>query len=452
VTRVPSRWDVAADRLELRFVEKNLPLSTTEAQREAARCLYCVDAPCIHACPTAIDVPTFIRKIATGNLRGAARTILSANLLGASCARVCPVEVLCEGACVYTKDDRPAIPIGRLQRYALEHGGGPALLAKAPPTGRSVGLVGAGPASLACAGQLALLGHSPTIYEKRPLPGGLNTTGVAPYKLRAVDALVEVEAILALGVEVCTGVEVGVDVTADELLARHEAIFLGPGLGPDSRLGVAGEEGPGVVGATAWIESVKTRPAHRLDGVRAAVVVGGGNTAIDAVRALKGLGVPIVTLCYRRSRSEMKAYGHEIDSARREGAVVLENVAVREFVRDRGRLTGVRLVHAEHGQPTDRDVALIPVEFVALAIGQTRLVTLARFFPGVVTDGQGRIVADPVTGGTGHARVFAGGDAVNGGKEVVNAAHDGRAAALAIDAMLRASGSGALPEPAAGRR
>lgn len=446
-----SRWGVAPDRLELRFVEKNPPLSPTEAQREAARCLYCFDAPCIRACPTAIDVPTFIKKIASGNHRGAARTILTANMLGASCARVCPVEVLCEGACVFTTDDRPAIPIGRLQRYALEHGGGHELLPKSPRTGHSVGLVGAGPASLACAGKLALLGHAPTIYEKRGLPGGLNTTGVAPYKLRTDEALVEVDGILALGVDMRLGIEVGRDVTADELLARHEALFLGPGLGPDSALGVPGEDGPGVVGATEWIERMKVRPPEGLDGVRAAVVVGGGNTAVDAARELKGLGVPNVTLCYRRSRAEMKAYPHEIAAATREGTVVLEHVVVKEFLRERGRLKGVRLVGASGGRPTDHEVAILPVDLVALAIGQTRLAALAHLFPGVERDAHGRIVADPQTGRTGHPRVFAGGDAVNGGMEVVNAAHAGQAAAVAIDRMLRAPKAGAWSPPTAGR-
>lgn len=446
-----SRWGVASDRLELRFVEKNPPLSPTEAQRESARCLYCFDAPCIRACPTAIDVPTFIKKIASGNHRGAARTILSANLLGASCARVCPVEVLCEGSCVFTTDDRPAIPIGRLQRYALEHGGGPELLPRSAPTGRSVGLVGAGPASLACAGRLALLGHSPTLYERRTLPGGLNTTGVAPYKLRTEEALVEVDAIIALGVDVRLGVEVGVDVTADELLARHEAIFLGPGLGPDSRLGVPGEEGSGVVGATEWIERVKNLPSQDLNGVRAAIVVGGGNTAVDAARELKGLGVPNVTVCYRRSLAETRAYAHEVAAARREGVVFLENVAVREFLRERGRLKGARLVATENGRATDQEIAVLPVDFAALAIGQARLAALVRLFPGVECDSSGRIVADPQTGRTGHPRVFAGGDAVNGGKEVVNAAQEGQAAAAAIDHLLRAPRPGAWAPPAAGK-
>lgn len=437
-----TRWPLPPERAELRFAEKAPPLSATEAAREAARCLYCVDAPCIHACPTAIDVPTFIRKIGTGNLQGAARTILSANLLGASCARVCPVEVLCEGACVYTKDGREAIAIGRLQRFALDHGGGPELLPRAAATGRSVGLVGGGPASLACAARLALLGHSPVIYEKRRLPGGLNTTGVAPYKLRAERALIEVDALLALGVELRADVEVGRDLSAPDLLARHEAVFLGIGLGADSRLGVPGEDGPGVTGAVAWIERMKNAPEDAAAGVRSAVVVGGGNTAVDAARELKGLGVPSVTLLYRRGREEMKAYAHELAPALEQGVVLCENVAVAEVLRDGPRVTGVRLVATRGGRPTEVLAGELPADLVVLALGQAKLAALARLFDGVAVDDRGRIVCD-ADGRTGNPRVFAGGDARNGGKEVVNAAAEGQAAAHAIDALLR----GGTPAP-----
>jgi glutamate synthase (NADPH/NADH) small chain len=439
VVVAPERWQLPEDRLELRFVEKNPPLSPTEAHREATRCLYCSDAPCIKACPTGIDIPTFIRKIAAGHPRGAARTILGANLLGASCARVCPVEVLCEGSCVFTTDDRPAIPIGRLQRFAMENGGGPSMLPKAPPTGRSVGLVGAGPASLACAGTLALLGHSPVLYEKRPLPGGLNTTGVAPYKLPTADALAEAEAILALGVDLRTGVEIGRDVTGRDLLQRHDAVFLGPGLGPDSTLRIPGEEGPGVIGAVEWIERMKRAADSTLASARAAVVIGGGNTAVDAARELRGLGVRFVTLAYRRSAADMRAYEHEASAARREGVVVLESVSPVEFLREGGRLVAVRLVATEGGRPTTREVATIRADLVVLAIGQARLVDLLRQFDGVECDARGRIVVDPETGRTGNPRVFAGGDAVNGGAEVVNAVAEGQQAARAIDRLLAAA-------------
>lgn len=437
-----ARFVAPGGRLESRFAGKHPPLTTGEAAHEAARCLYCSDAPCIRACPTSIDIPSFIRKIGTGNVRGAARTILSSNLLGASCARVCPVEVLCEGDCVVVAEGQPAVSIGRLQRYATDHGGGPELLPRtAGATGASVGLVGAGPASLACAGQLALLGHSPVIYEKRTVPGGLNTTGVAPYKMQTETALAEAEAILALGVTLETGVEIGRDLSPADLLERHDALFLGVGLGADSRLGVPGETGPGVLGAVDWIERMKNDPACSVEGVVQALVVGGGNTAIDVVRELLGLGVESVYLAYRRRAQDMRAYAHEVDEARRAGMVLLEEVVVTEVTREAGALAGVRLAEAENGAATDLEHAELPVDLVVVAIGQATLAELVTSFPGVEVDERDRIVTDPSTGRTGNPRVFAGGDAINGGKEVVNAAHDGHAAARSIHEQFAPGGT-----------
>src|SRR5262245_1660791 len=296
VTKGPASSFIPVDRLERKLPDLKPMYLDGEAVAEANRCLFCHDAPCIQECPTGIDIPGFIHKIATGNVRGSARTILSANLLGYSCARVCPVEVLCVGACVYNAWGRPPIQIGRLQRYAVEKtfdaNATDGLLANAPATGKKVACVGAGPASLAAAGYLSLAGVAVTLFEKRNISGGLNSTGVAPYKMHVDGLQREVEFIRSLGVTIREGIEVGKNMKAEDLLRDFDAVFLGIGLGNDSMLGVPGEAGPGVVGASAWIERMKLEPGFGLDGIARAVVVGGGNTAIDAARELARLGVP----------------------------------------------------------------------------------------------------------------------------------------------------------------
>ena len=427
-----SHHGLPAERLEQRFPDAKPTYAPGEAVAEANRCLYCHDAPCVQSCPTGIDIPGFIRKISTDNVRGSARTILSANLLGYSCARVCPVEVLCVGACVYNLWHRdPPIQIGRLQRYAVEAAiaadGAPALLPKAPPAGKKVACVGAGPASLAAAGYLALEGVAVTLFEKRALAGGLNPTGVAPYKMHAEGSLLEVEFIRSLGVAIRSGLEVGKDVKPAELLRDFDAVFLGVGLGSDSRLGISGEDGPGVVGATQWIERLKLEPGYALEGVTRALVVGGGNTAIDAARELARLGVPEVAMVYRRTAAEMPGYRHELEAARREGVRLVERGVPKAFVRDRsGRLSHLQL----------QDGQQVPADLVLLAIGQAKLRDLAASFPGVALDEKGRAVVDPGTGRTGNPKVFAGGDAVSGGELVVTAAQEGKRAARAIARSL----------------
>ena len=418
-------------RLELLLSDAKPTYEQGEAVAEANRCLYCHDAPCVEACPTGIDIPGFIKKIATDNVRGSAKVILSANLLGYSCARVCPVEVLCVGACVYNDWHRAPIQIGRLQRYAvektLENGHAATLLPKAPANGFKAACVGAGPASLAAAGYLALEGFETTLFEKRAMPGGLNSTGVAPYKMHVEGAMADVGYIRSLGVTLRERVEVGNDTSAADLLRDYDAIFLGIGLGSDSRLGIPGEDGPGVIGATAWIERMKLEPGFSIAGVQKALVLGGGNTAIDVARELAKLGVPEVSMVYRRTTREMPGYAHEMEHARQEGVALVERAVPASFVRDgAGRLTGLQLT----------DGRVLPADLVVLGIGQAKLREVASQFPGVVVEEKGWIIVDPMTGRTGNPKVFAGGDATSGGQEVVNAAQEGKRAARAICAML----------------
>jgi glutamate synthase (NADPH/NADH) small chain len=419
------------ERVEKALPDKKPLMTEGEARLEAERCLYCADAPCTQACPTSIDVPGFIKRIASGNVRGSAKVIFEQNILGYSCSRVCPVEVLCEGACVFEAWQHKPIAIGRLQRYATENAtrdlAEPLYVPKAP-TKRRVACVGAGPASLAFAAYLAMEGHEATIFEKRPLPGGLNATGVAPYKLHAEDALREIEWVLSLGAELKTGVEVGRDVTGAQLLAEYDAVFLGLGLGDDNRLGIPGEDGPGVVGATAWIEEMKLAKGARPK-LGHVVVVGGGNTALDVARECALLGAEAVMMVYRRGIADMSGYAHELDGARKEGVIFVDHAQPVAVVRDAsGAVRGLRV--SKGGAEVD-----LPAALVAIAIGQSKLRSVAQQFPGVKLEARGCVVADPKTGVTGNPKVFSGGDCVNGGKEVVNAVADGRNAARHLQAV-----------------
>lgn len=437
------------DRLENELADKKPLYTQAEAKAEADRCLYCSDAPCIKACPTEIDIPTFIKKIASGNVRGSARTIFEQNLLGYSCARVCPVEVLCQGSCVYTGWGRDPIQIGRLQRFATETAtqrGSAPVLAKRVNVGTSkkrVACIGGGPASLAFAGYLALEGHEAVVFEKRAYSGGLNTTGIAPYKLHADDALHEVEWVEGFGVDVQTGVEVGHDdgpgrISAKKLLDTYDAVFIGVGLGADSRLGIPGEDGPGVFGATEWIEQMKLEmtKAHReeIAGKRV-LVVGGGNTAIDVARECALLGAADVAMAYRRGVPEMSGYAHEMAGGRKEGVRLVGHVQPVAFVRDANhKLTALRVAKTDaDAKPIPGTEHELPCDMVALAIGQSKLRDIAKELPGVELDKRGCVVvADVATCVTGNPKVFAGGDCINGGKEVVNAVADGRNAARAL--------------------
>jgi glutamate synthase (NADPH/NADH) small chain len=437
---MPNRnpFKLPSDRTELCIADLKPPYLEGEAVAEAERCLYCHDAPCTKVCPTEVDVAGFIRKIATGNLKGAARTVFEANVFGYSCARVCPVEVLCAGACVLSLQYKHPIAIGRLQRHATE----PFLesdIMKKPTTkrtGHKVALVGAGPASIACAAHLVERGHETVMFERRKVPGGLNTWGIAPYKLHAHDALSETEWLLSLGIELRTGVEIGKDVSVEALLKDYAAVFMGVGLGEDGTLAVFEEEGPGVHGAIEIIEGMKTGSSLNLDGVESAVVIGGGNTAIDIARELRYLGLDEVSILYRRTEMEMPGYAHELAAAITAGVRFYEKTLPVRVLRDGGGVTGLIVARAEKARLVEGTEREFRTQMVVVAIGQAGEGEVISQFSGVECDSKGRVIVEEPTGRTGNPRVFAGGDCVNGGKEVVNAVAEGKRAAIAIDEML----------------
>ena len=423
-------------QLRERFQEIKPALAPQAAVIEANRCLNCFDAPCTAACPTHIDVPGFIKRIASGNLRGSALRILDANILGASCARVCPVDVLCEGACVMHRQNEKPIQIGLLQRHAMDafyaSGELPPMAGTARRSVR-VACVGGGPASLACAAELRRRGAEATIFEKRALPGGLNTYGVAEYKLRATDSLREVAMIQRMGVEFRFGESVDSAGTLEMLEEEFDFIFLGVGLGAMQRLGIPGEDSEGVMNALELIAAYKTGHLRAVHGT--VVVVGAGNTAIDAANAALRLGAETVYMLYRRGESEIPAFDFEYEHAKQEGVQFLwrrQPLAVRRDEHGRLLLDTVQVRQVERTLlPLPNSGYTIVCDMLVPAIGQSPLAELVRDLRGVEVR-EGRIVAEPETGRTSHPRYFAAGDCVNGGREVVDAVAGGKRAALAI--------------------
>lgn len=326
------------------FPDLHPAFDSQAAAVEANRCLYCYEAPCTVACPTHIDVPRFIKKIATGNLRGSAQTILDANVLGLSCSRVCPVDVLCQGACVMHRYNKQPIEIGRLQRYAMENAKGAVLAPRARQVNFRAACIGGGPASLSCAAELRRHGASVTIFDNRPLPGGLNTYGVAEYKLRPADSQREVEMVRAMGVEFRRA-EIGTSLPLADLERDFDFIFIGVGLGAMERLNLPGEDLPGVIDALRFIERYKTQPDFRVRG--AVLVIGAGNTAIDAANAAVRLGARDVHIFYRRGEHEMPAFQFEYDHAKVEGVRFHWMAQPVAIVNEDGRAAAVRFLSTQ---------------------------------------------------------------------------------------------------------
>ncbi len=426
------------EQIERNFAELDPLMSQAEALAEANRCLYCYDAPCMHACPTHIDVPSFIKKIATGNLKGSARVIFDANPIGSTCARVCPVEALCEGACVEKTLVQKPIEIGRLQRYATEK----VLVERTPlfqvgaPNGFSIGIVGSGPAGLSCAAYLARLGYAVTVYERRAEPGGLDTYGMAEYKMTRSASLAEVALIEQMGVKFVTETSIVSDgsddlprsVTAVELCSRHNAILIAAGLGATNRLNIPGEEQEGVVDALTFIEQVKTREWNSVPLGNTVAVIGAGNTAVDAATQAKRLGAAKVMMIYRRTEADAPAYEYELELARLDGIEFHWRTMPVEIIGD-GNVSGLRCARGDGSE------AFIECDQVIKAIGQAKLGTSLREAFGIDIDEKGRVRVDDDMR-TSDPLIFAAGDCVSGGAEAVDAAQMGKLAAIGIHHSL----------------
>ncbi|HVF54836.1 MAG TPA: NAD(P)-dependent oxidoreductase [Pyrinomonadaceae bacterium] len=441
---------ITFEQIERNFREIAPPLTEAEAVFEANRCVYCYDAPCAHACPTHIDVPSFIKKIASGNLTGSARVIFDANPIGATCARVCPVDVLCEGACVEKTLMQKPIEIGRLQRYATDAvmRAGRQPFKAGEPNGKSVAVVGSGPAGLSCATYLARLGYAVTVYERKALPGGLDTYGMAEYKMSQRVSTEEAAMVERLGVRFRLNTEIGRDLSVSDLESEHDAVFLSVGLGATARLGIPGEDLEGVYDALDFIERIKTRDWASVPIGRTVAVVGAGNTAVDAVTQAKRLGAGRVLMIYRRSEREMPAYEYEYELAKKDGIEFCWQTAPVEIRADETgkRVAALACVRMELGEPdaTGRRTARplpgsefdIPADMVIKALGQEKRREFLEKIKGIELDAAGRVRVDKQTMQTGNPKYFAGGDCVNGGREAVDASQMGKFAAQGIHKSL----------------
>lgn len=428
------------------YQEIHPPLDSARAVLEADRCLECggpyAPAPCTAACPARVPVPQFIRAIREGRPEEAAKLIFEANILGGSCARVCPVEELCEGACVLTKEGRRAVSIGRLQRYATDVALARQLNFFARPAWKpqSVGVIGAGPAGLACAAELAKMGYDVVVYESRPEPGGLITSAIAPYKQLKDPLPAEVAMIERLGVKIHYGVTVGKDISFEELERRHQAIFLGVGLGADASARIPGEDLPGVWDSLEFVEQIKSGRPPKIGPIVA--VIGGGNTAIDVAREAVRLGATNVMVLYRRTEDQMPAFKHEVKAARKEGVHFYWLTAPVRLLGD-GKVRQIECIHMKLGapdtsgrpapEPVPGTEFTLEVDTVIKAIGQEKRVELFKTL-GLETEGGLITVNEHFQ--TSRAQYFAGGDCTNGGATVVEAVRHGKAAAQGIVKFL----------------
>jgi dihydropyrimidine dehydrogenase (NAD+) subunit PreT len=439
----PGRLDEAT--LKGNFADLHPLLTTHEARVEAERCYFCFDPPCQQACPTSIDIPLFIRQIAAGNRTGAATTIFDSNIMGGMCARVCPTETLCEEACVREAAEAKPVVIGKLQRYATDPtiANGKSPYSRGAPTGKRIAIVGAGPAGLACAHELAVAGIDSTIFEPREKAAGLNEYGIAAYKTADDFAAREVDFILSIGgIEIRRGQALGRDVKLEDLRRDYDAVFVGAGLGATNKLGLPREaELENVIDAVDYIARLRqAKDLSTLPVGRRVVVIGGGMTAIDAAVQSKKLGAETVTMVYRRGPDQMKASAYERELAQTSGVVIRYWARPVELESRGDTLSGVVFESGSGGESAAApagSVFRLDADMLFLAIGQRGAPEALGGAPIEVKDG--RIIVDNERRTTLEG-VWAGGDCIYGGKDLtVSAVEDGKQAARSIAAALGAS-------------
>lgn len=447
---------VSYTNLERNFQEVERPLTNQEAWEESNRCLYCYDAPCIKACPTGIDIPTFIKKIASGNMLGSAKTIMSANPVGASCARVCPTEELCEGACVLNHSTKP-IMIGMLQRHSTDWAikNEQTLFEPGKTNGKSVVIVGGGPAGLSAARELARLGYEVTIFEAADKAGGLNTYGIVSFRLPQSISYWEVEQVEKLNVTIKTKTRVGKDVSVEDLLKGYDCIVLAAGMAHVPHLGIEGEELEGVYDAIEFVKSTKSGSLTKDFVGKRAVVIGAGNTAIDGATCTVRLGAENVKILYRRSEEEMTAYDFEYEFAKQDGVEFRWLTAPKRIIgNEHGKVTGIECIKMNLGDagqdgrrrpiPIEGSEYVLPVDAVIKAIGQTRHLELIEEF-GLQHD-DGVVQVNKETYQTSNPNIYACGDVVfgkgKGDAMVVTAAQQGKLAAYSIHRQFTTASTG----------
>jgi dihydropyrimidine dehydrogenase (NAD+) subunit PreT len=437
-----TNYRLTSDQYEANFADIHPPFENlTAALVEANRCIFCYDAPCMKSCPTSIDVPKFIKQIATENIKGSAHTIFSSNIMGGGCSKVCPVEKLCEGACVYNLMEEEPIQIARLQRYSTEKAIKEKwpLFTRKPSNGKRVAVIGAGPAGLSCAHVLSREGVDVTIYEKEAKGGGLMTYGIAAYKVTPEFCEDEVQYVLSLGgIEIRYNQELGKDITLTELQSQYDAVYISIGVGLARQLAIPGEGLEGVIDAISFIYDIRSKGYSQVKVGEKVAVIGMGMTAIDAATQAKRLGAKEVTMLYRRTQEEMPCTEVELNIAKLDGCQIVWLAAPKEVFGVDGKVSQIVCSTMVLGEPDASgrrspvdtgETITLDVDMVIKAAGQMPFEALVA--QNALSNSYGKIITDG-KGVTSIAGVFAGGDCVNGGKEVVDAVQAGKDGAAGI--------------------